>query len=220
METSMDPDYKRMGQRVIVYPKFLNKLGSVLATGNVGIAMDANRDISYEKILQERASWHEQVCPILLTEDSIHLTNWRALSQNDQEWMDDAKRTPVAGYRQVLEAGPDVCDSESDAEYSDHGEKWSDSETYTSDMLNEKGEPDLGRARLTTEQASMQVAAAHAQAREKLMEISTRTPTPVPSDDDDENITENEKRAIRLAKKMSKSGNGRVGGQGTVQAPG
>jgi hypothetical protein len=36
--------------------------------------------------------------------------------------MEDAKRIAVAGYRQVLEDGRNLCDSESDAEYSDHGE--------------------------------------------------------------------------------------------------
>jgi hypothetical protein len=34
----------------------------------------------------------------------------------------DAKRIAVACYRQVLEDGPDVCETESDTEYSDHGE--------------------------------------------------------------------------------------------------
>jgi hypothetical protein len=60
----------------------------------------------------------------------------------------------VAGYRQVLEDVRDVCDSESDAEYSDHGDKWSDSEMYTPDVMDEKGKPVLERARITTEQAN------------------------------------------------------------------
>jgi hypothetical protein len=47
-----------------------------------------------------------------------------------------------------------VCDSESDAEYSDDGEKWSDSEMYTPDMMDEKGKPVLGRSPMTTEQAN------------------------------------------------------------------
>jgi hypothetical protein len=36
--------------------------------------------------------------------------------------MEDAKLTAAAGYRQILEDGRDVCNSETDAEYSDHGE--------------------------------------------------------------------------------------------------
>jgi hypothetical protein len=45
----------------------------------------------------------------------------------------------VASYRQVLEDGPDVCDSESDSEYSDHGEDWKLSEMYAPDMLGPDG---------------------------------------------------------------------------------
>jgi hypothetical protein len=33
MEISMGPNYRRPGQRIIAYPKFLDKLGVVLATG-------------------------------------------------------------------------------------------------------------------------------------------------------------------------------------------
>jgi hypothetical protein len=36
MENSMDPNCKRTVRRVSVYPKFLNKLGLVLVSGNVG----------------------------------------------------------------------------------------------------------------------------------------------------------------------------------------
>jgi hypothetical protein len=40
--------------------------------------------------------------------------------------MEGARRVAVAGYRQLLEDGPDTCNSESDAEYSDHGEELTD----------------------------------------------------------------------------------------------
>jgi hypothetical protein len=68
--------------------------------------------------------------------------------------MEDAKRIVVAGYKQVLEDGPEFCPSESEAEYSDHGEKLADDSMYTPDMMDAKGNPDLDRARLTTEQAN------------------------------------------------------------------
>jgi hypothetical protein len=76
--------------------------------------------------------------------------------------MGHARRIAVAGHRQVLEDGRDVCESESDKEDSDHGEKWSDSEMYTPDMMNEKGKPDLSRARPTAEQANALRAAGRA----------------------------------------------------------
>jgi hypothetical protein len=54
---------------------------------------------------------------------------------------------------QVLEGGPDACSSESEAEYSYHGEMWVDDTMYTPDMMGANGKPVLGRERLTTEQA-------------------------------------------------------------------
>jgi hypothetical protein len=90
---------------------------------------------------------------------------------------------------------------------------------YASDMLNEKGKPDLTRARLMTEQVKMQRAVVQAQTSEKMMAIPTRTPSPVPSDDDDE-MTVDQKRAEWHSKKMAKSGNGRAGGQTTGRCAG
>jgi hypothetical protein len=97
--------------------------------------------------------------------------------------MEDAKRIAVAGYRQVLEDGKDVCNSESDAEYSDHGEDWKPSEMYTPEMIAPDSIPNLASARPTTRQANALRPAARAQARESLMAIpTTRSPTPVPSE--------------------------------------
>jgi hypothetical protein len=58
------------------------------------------------------------------------------------------------GHEQVLEEGQEFCSSESEGEYSDHGEKWADETMYTPDMMDAKGKPDLSKARLATEQAN------------------------------------------------------------------
>jgi hypothetical protein len=106
--------------------------------------------------------------------------------------MDDAKPIAVAGYRQVSEDGKDLCDSESDAEYSDHGEELTG--MYMPDMIGADDRPNLASARLTAEQANALRVAAKTHGREKLIAIPTsRTPTPVPSDDTD--MTEDQKRA-------------------------
>jgi hypothetical protein len=68
--------------------------------------------------------------------------------------MEDAKRISVAGHKQVREDGPDVRNEEPDAEYSDHDEKWDDSEMYTPDLLDAKGKGNLERACLSTVQAN------------------------------------------------------------------
>jgi hypothetical protein len=59
--------------------------------------------------------------------------------------MEDAKRIAVAGYRQVLEDGKDLCDSESNAEYSDQVEMWLPSEMYTSELIDSEGKPEFGK---------------------------------------------------------------------------
>jgi hypothetical protein len=69
--------------------------------------------------------------------------------------MEEVKAIAVAGYRPVLEDGPDVCDSESESEYSDHGEQWFASEMYTPDMLDEQCKPVLACATMTSEQADL-----------------------------------------------------------------
>jgi hypothetical protein len=66
--------------------------------------------------------------------------------------MTEAKTVTVAGYRLVPEAGPDLCSSESLAEYSDHGDELTGMGTEA--MLDEEGEPVLGRARMTENQAN------------------------------------------------------------------
>jgi hypothetical protein len=53
--------------------------------------------------------------------------------------MEDAKGIAVASYKQVLEDCPEFCSSESEAEYSDHREKWADDRTYTPAITDEKG---------------------------------------------------------------------------------
>jgi hypothetical protein len=47
----------------------------------------------------------------------------------------------------VLEDGPDVCDSESDSEHSDHGEELKG--MYAPDLLDSDRKPRLEKARLT-----------------------------------------------------------------------
>jgi hypothetical protein len=67
---------------------------------------------------------------------------------------------------------------------------------YTLDMMDEKGKPDLSRARRTTEQAD----ALRAQYRgQSAQEPEQRLPTPLPSDDDD--LDYEQARALRRFKK-------------------
>jgi hypothetical protein len=124
LEITSDPNYRRRCQRVIMYPR-LPKFSTLMITGNVGLDMDGGHDIAYERIMNECQTWHEDCRPLFMPEDSSDLARWPALAQHAAEWMEGGKCIGVAGYRKVLEDGPDVCESESDSEHSDHGEEWS-----------------------------------------------------------------------------------------------
>jgi hypothetical protein len=91
----------------------------------------------------------------MLPEGDERLSQWRELARNSSQCMEDAKRIAVAGYRQVLEDGPEVCSSQSEAEDSDNGEQALYAEMYTPDILGYGGKPVQGRASLTTEQANV-----------------------------------------------------------------
>jgi hypothetical protein len=73
-------------------------------------------------------------CPIFLPEDDTKTGNWPVLAEKVSIWMEQGKQAAVGGHRQVLEDGPDVCNSESDSDHSDHGEEWADSNMYTAEM--------------------------------------------------------------------------------------
>jgi hypothetical protein len=71
--------------------------------------------------------------------------SYETLSQG----MEVAKVIAVAGHKHMLEDGPEVDTSESEKE--EHGCELSG--MYTSNMLDENGNPVLGRASMTMEQA-------------------------------------------------------------------
>jgi hypothetical protein len=123
--------------------------------------MDGGHDVAYERIMQECSGWRDDCKPIFVREDSEAIGNWPVLAENVKIWMEDARLIAVGGYRRVLENGPDVCDSESDSENSDHGEEIPYTSAYTAEMLDEDGKPkNGGPQRLSEEQVRAQRAAA------------------------------------------------------------
>jgi hypothetical protein len=54
------------------------------------------------------------------------MLQWDEARDHVEEWMEEGKAIAVAGYCRVLEDGPEICSSESAAEYSEHGEEYSD----------------------------------------------------------------------------------------------
>jgi hypothetical protein len=137
MEKAGDPNSKRPGQRIVIYPKSLTQFSEVLQRGDYALDSEGGHYVAYERIVAECNTFVN--CPIFLSEDSLEIGNWPVHLEKVPIWMEEAKQVAVAGYKQVLEDGPETCNSESDSDHSDHGEDWADSNMYTSEMLGPDG---------------------------------------------------------------------------------
>jgi hypothetical protein len=140
--------------KVLVYPKSLDRLGLGYTTGNLGMDPIDSRWPAYDAILAQAASLPDSTRPVLLPEDSEALKNWSGLASSAEEWIEDAKRIAVAGYRQVLGDGQAVCSLESEAEYNDHGDELTG--------VYAPGTASSASSMLTTEQANALRAAGRA----------------------------------------------------------
>jgi hypothetical protein len=116
---SQDPTYLRPGQRVVVFPKILDKHATVLNTGNVGHDPVDSRWQIYEMVLNKIRTWPGCNCPVARCEEDLEIGRMPFLAMNVRKWTEDAKRIAVGHYRQVLEDGPEFCSSESDSEWND-----------------------------------------------------------------------------------------------------
>jgi hypothetical protein len=123
---------------------FLTELETVLTTANVGFDMSGGHSIADEKIIAECRAWRDDFKPIFVQEDSEAIGNWPVLADKAKIWMEDAKKIAGGGYKRVLENGPDVRNSESDSENSDHGEILTNESMYTPEMLDAEGKPNNG----------------------------------------------------------------------------
>jgi hypothetical protein len=112
---SADPSYLRPGQRVIAYPRFLDKLSTVLKTGNVGLDPTDSRWHTYEQILTEIQTWPSNCRPIIISEVDPTIGRMPGLAMHVEEWMEDAKRIAFGNHKQVLENGSELS-SDSDSE--------------------------------------------------------------------------------------------------------
>jgi hypothetical protein len=112
--------------------------------GDISANPDERKRRIFARIMQDMEAWYPQCRPILIPEGRAEISKWPALAQHCDNWMEDATRIAVSGYKQVLEDGPEVCDSESDSDNSDHGEMWSYADMCTPDMLGPDGKPKNG----------------------------------------------------------------------------
>jgi hypothetical protein len=141
---------KRLGRRVAIYPPTLDKPEEVLASGDTSLDPEASHDIAYERILAACASFENP--PGFFSSDSQDFGGLDIV-ERVPKWMHTAKEISIGGRRQVLEDGNDVCDSESDSDNEDHGEKLTG--IYTPEIpVGEEGRPLNSAYKLSNDQSN------------------------------------------------------------------
>jgi hypothetical protein len=126
----------------------LERIETILVTGNIGLDIEDGHDIAYQRILSACALYENP--PRFFSSDS---TDFGGLDIADKVlvWMN---RCWKMGMMQVLEDGNDAGNSESDSENEDHGEVLTG--MYTPEIkLGDDGRPvNSGLYRLSADQAS------------------------------------------------------------------
>jgi hypothetical protein len=73
VDYDLHPDYKRPSQRVIAYPKLVDKLDLILATGNIGMDSQDSRWSGYEAIITQPITWADHCRAIMFPEGDRRL---------------------------------------------------------------------------------------------------------------------------------------------------
>jgi hypothetical protein len=103
-------DGPRQGQRVVIYPKELSQLDTVLNTGDPNIDSEDGHQIAYTAILQAVQSFEKP--PVVLREDHEQITRDKVWSEEVPRWMNTASKVATGNRRRVLENGPDTMHTE------------------------------------------------------------------------------------------------------------
>jgi hypothetical protein len=200
-------DPPRKGKRVVVYPKELSHLDTVITSGDPSV--DGDHVIAYPAILEHAQTF--EVPPVFIKEDAESITAHPEMSVKVPSWMCIAERIATGSRKRVTEDGPDTWHSDDESKTDIEADK--ESNRYTSEM-----DPKLGPQKLSTHQAAcLRAAAKGSQASTSASStdvssdfgnsivsspVSTRQATPLNSDDD-ESRSHDQQRALNLGKKMS-----------------
>jgi hypothetical protein len=212
-------DPPRRGKRVVVYPRELSHLDSVISSGDLSV--DDEHVVAYQSILKHAQQF--EVPPLFIKEDADLITADPVLSEKVPSWMCIAERIATGSRKRVNEDGPDTWHSDDEAQTDVEADK--EANMYTPEM-----DPLKGPQRLTLHQAALLRAAAAIASRTSSRAssaapsasstdvdsdfgnsiistpVSSRQPTPLNSDDDDGNISYDQQRAVNLGKKMAQRG--------------
>jgi hypothetical protein len=162
----------RKGQRVVIYPKELSQLETVLSTGDPNTDSEDGHQVAYTAILQAAQSYERP--PLLLKEDHEKIASDPVMAEKVPEWMNIAAKVATGNRRRVLENGPDVMNS--------------DDEDALEDVKPDE-EKGMYTAEIDPEKSPMKLTQAHAAAQRAAVRALPRSQTPVSgsSDDDDPN---------------------------------
>jgi hypothetical protein len=116
--------------------------------------MDPDEELRpiYQMILDQKSTWADLCQPSFIPESDPQLDQWAETPGKIEQWIENARLIAVSRQKLVSEDSPDVCESETSAEYSDNGEELTG--MYTAGMFNEEGKPALSRAHVTEEQTN------------------------------------------------------------------
>jgi hypothetical protein len=200
-------DPPRKGKRVVVYPKELSYLDTVIDSGDPSV--DADHEIAYQAILEHAQTF--EIPPVFIKEDAESIAAHPEMSLKVPSWMCMAERIATGSRKRVTEDGPDTWHSDDESKTDIEADK--EANMYTSEM-----DPTLGPQKLSMHEAARLRAAAKgsqtstsASSTEVSSDfgnsivsspVSTRQATPLNSDDD-EFMSYDQQRALNLGKKMS-----------------
>jgi hypothetical protein len=150
-EAIESPDPPRRGKRVVVYPKELSHLDTVLNSGDTSV--DADHEIAYQLILEHAQTF--EVPPVFIKEDAESISAHPEMSLKVSSWMCLAERIATGSRKRVTEDGPDTWHSDDDSKTEVEADK--EANMYTSEM-----DPLKGPQMLTSRQAFLLRVAAQA----------------------------------------------------------
>jgi hypothetical protein len=139
---------KRPTQRVVIYPPTMSEFTRVLS-GDTSNLVDGH-EIAYERIAN--ACFKYVAPPAFYSADS---ENFGGIDPSKVPlWMCTAAHVSIGGRSQVLENGPDTCNSESDCENEEHGDELK--VVFTKEVpVDSKCHPILQKCQLTATQAEI-----------------------------------------------------------------
>jgi hypothetical protein len=167
-------DPPRKGKRVVVYPKELSHLSTIITSGDLSV--DAEHVIAYQAILEHAQEF--EIPPTFVKEDADEIISHPEMSEKVPAWMCLAERIATGSRKRVTEDGPDTWHSDDESKTDVEADK--EANMYTPEM-----DPKLGPQKLTQHQAALQRAAAAVAQSRASSRASSQAPTSAFSTDVD-----------------------------------